>query len=145
MHIAFTNAVTRWIGHDLQCDEDGVTPAQPYIDMQIRVLAAARDDASTLELAAAIAQIQSDLVYMNRVVDGLSDTGDYIDTMISEYGERADAMYDQANDESDLDDIVRCRVLAAQMSAKFEAYRDCARVLAIPFDHAFKMEESDDR
>lgn len=131
-HITKTNAVTRAVGQ----------PDLSYRDQVVRLLATVRDVTPDLDLAAAISQVQSDFVYLDRIVAGHEDTSMYLDSMATEFSDQAQASYDAANDESDLDDIVRARVAAIRADAKAEAYQDALRVLNIPFEVALRQEEA---
>jgi len=121
--VRYENAVTRYVAD----------PEMRYRRQVIQVLAAARHECSDIALAAAVSKVQDDYVYLDRIVDGLDETGKYFDTMVEEFNYQANLARQDANDESDLAEVVRMRVLAIRAEAKAEAYLDAARVLNIPF------------
>jgi hypothetical protein len=128
--VRYDNAVTRLIDR----------PELPYRNQVMKALAFARAAIADTDLAAAVSTVQADYVYLDKIVDGLDDTSRYFDTMIEEWNQQAINAYEQANDESDLDDIVRMRVVAIRAEAKVEAYLDAVRALNVPFIAALRDE-----
>jgi hypothetical protein len=127
-----TNAVTRWahVQHD--------AGNRNYLTQQLHVLADARDDCDSIELAAAVAQLQADVTYSMKVLDGIDDASRYLDTMVQEWDQQTQANYELADDESNLDDIVRYRMFAERAEARKAAYEDALRVIDIAFQVALK-------